>query len=419
MRVQLSERRRSSRRGRVAAVLVSALAVARGAGAQAPASHQPEPPPLATPVEAASTAASSTVVRVGSELAGYADTDHVFVVSPGIHGSAESPTEGWSVGGSYLVDVVSAASVDIVSTASRRWEEVRQAGTADVGYKPGSFGVAASAALSVEPDYTSLNGGFVLTEDLLRKNLTLLGGYEHGHDIAGRSGTPFSVFAHVIDHDALKGGLTLVLDPRTIATGIAEVSFERGDTSKPYRYIPLFAPGTGVARGASIDAVNAARLSERVLEQLPLWRDRFVLTLRLAHRFESSTFRVDERVYRDTWGLSASTSDVRFLVDATRHFEIGPHVRVHAQTPVSFWQRAYIASPGFSFPALRTGDRELGPLWNATLGGSMRFGFGPSYDPMRWAIGVDLNANYTWYLNDLYVTHRISTVGGLGLEGTL
>ncbi len=42
---------------------------------------------------------------------------------------ADERAAGWSVDGRYLVDVVSAASVDIVSTASRRWEEVRHAGS--------------------------------------------------------------------------------------------------------------------------------------------------------------------------------------------------------------------------------------------------------------------------------------------------
>jgi hypothetical protein len=350
-------------------------------------------------------------------MSGYADTDHVFVLTPSIGATASSPTAGWTIGGHYLVDVVSAASVDIVSTASRRWEEVRQAGSLDGAYQLGTVGIGGSASVSVEPDYTSLTFGLVFTKDLANKNLTLLGAYEHGHDISGRSDTPFSVFAHVIDHDTLKAGLTLVLDPATLATAVVEAGFERGDTSKPYRYIAMFAPGTDVSRGMSIDAVNAARLPERVLEQLPTSRNRGAVTGRLAHRFEASTLRLEERLYADSWALFASTTDARYLVDTSRRFEIGPHLRLHAQKAVNFWSRAYTVNPGFDFPALRTGDRELGPLVNVTAGGSARLGFGPIYDAMKWALGVDLNATYTTYLDDLYLTYRLSTVGGLSLEG--
>jgi hypothetical protein len=361
----------------------------------------------------------ATVVRATSDVAAYGDTDHVFVFTPSIAGTITNPTAGWTIDANYLVDVVSAASVDIVSTASRRWEEVRQAGGVDVAWKPASFGVGLSAAGSVEPDYTSLTGGLSITQDLLAKNLTLVGAYEHGHDVAGRSGTPFSVFSHDIDHDALKGGLTLVVDPATVATGVAEVDFERGDSSKPYRYIPMFAPGTSVPKGASIDQVNALRLTERPLEQLPLSRQRYAITARVAHRYSSSTLRLEERVYDDSWSLLASTTDARFLVDTSKRFEIGPHLRLHVQKAVSFWQRAYVLNPGFDFPALRTGDRELGPLYNATAGGSARLGFGPAFDPMRWSLGADVNGTYTGYLDDLYVTYRISTVVGLTLEGEL
>jgi hypothetical protein len=372
-----------------------------------------------TPSPIATSRTSPYVTKVNGEVAVYGDTDHVFVESPTVAGSIENPTAGWEAHGRYLIDVVSAASVDIVSTASRRWEEVRHAVSLGGTYQPGDFGVAPSAALSVEPDYVSIVGGLVLTCDLSEKNVTLLAGYEHAHDVAGRSDTPFSVFSHVIDHDAVKGGLTLVLNRSTIATGIAEASFERGDTSKPYRYIPLFAPGTNVAPGASIDIVNNLRLSERVLEQLPLQRNRYAATLRMAHRFKASTLRMEERLYDDTWALKATTTDVRYLADASRRVEVGPHVRLHAQTSVNFWQRAYTLQPGLSFPALRTGDRELGPLYTWTFGGTVRVGIGPAEAPMKWVLGAALHGAYTRYLNDLYVAQRFATLGAITFEGEL
>ena len=114
-------------------------------------------------------------VRAVSELGAYADTDHVYVVTPSIAGSVKNPVTGLSIDAQYLVDVVSAASVDIVSTASRRWEEVRQAGSLAAGYKPGTFGVAANGSVSSEPDYLSWTAGGSVTQDLFDKNLTRIG----------------------------------------------------------------------------------------------------------------------------------------------------------------------------------------------------------------------------------------------------
>lgn len=362
---------------------------------------------------------SSVDAHVGLDYGQYADTDHVFVETPSVSGTVSDPVKGWSVGGQYLVDVVSAASVDIVSTASRRWTEVRQEGELRASYKPKTLGAQASATVSDEPDYLSLSAGGAITQDLADKNVTWLLGYAYGHDVAGRSGTPFSVFSRTIDRSAFTGTLTLVLDPSTIASLVGDVILENGDQSKPYRYVPLFAPGTQVPRGAPIDLVNSLRVSARPLEQLPLSRSRYALTARLAHRYHLATLRLEERAYGDSWLMFGTTTDARLLFDLGQRVELGPHLRVHAQKAVDFWQRAYVYGPGFQYPALRTGDRELGPLVNATAGGTLRIGIGGDANPTSWVLGFDLNATTTEYLDDLYVTDRISAIGGVSLEADL
>ncbi|MDP9034875.1 MAG: hypothetical protein M3O50_08705 [Myxococcota bacterium] len=50
---------------------------------------------------------------------------------------------------------------------------------------------------------------------------------------------------------------------------------------------------------SSIALVNAVRLDQRTAEQLPNARHRFAVTSRVAHRFASSTVRLDERAYAD------------------------------------------------------------------------------------------------------------------------
>jgi len=402
----------------VALVLLVVTTTSGTARAQPPTQLSPELPKVELRTTEPSSL-SSLLWHASSEVAGYADTDHVFVLTPTLGVNVGSPTAGWSVGGRYLVDVVSAASVDIVSTASRRFEEVRHVGSVDAAYKPGRWGVAAHGAVSIEPDYQSYSGGGEVTGDFLQKNLTALVGYEHGHDIGGRTGTPFSVFSRVLDTDAIKAGVTVVFDRATIASFIADTILESGDPSKPYRYVPLFAPGTEVPRGATVDQVTRLRLSARPLEQLPLSRDRFALSARLAHRFDRATLRIDERLYTDSWGLNATTTDARFLVDFGRRVELGPHARFHAQTSVDFWQRGYVLRPGFDFPALRTGDRELGPLFAVTGGARLRLGIGRSAEPKSWILGFDWNVTSTHFLDDLYLTRRISTMGAFTLETEL
>ncbi len=365
----------------------------------------------------------ATTKHVSLDVAGYTDSDHVSVFTPSVSGGIENVITGAAVRGSYLVDVVSAASVDIVSTASRRWTEARQAGSAEVEYKPHDFGVSIAGSTSSEPDYFSYGAGVTMTYDLLEKNLTLIGGYGYGHDTAGRSGTPFSVFSRDITHGAFTAGLSGVYDRSTILSGVFDLTLENGDSSKPYRYIPMFtaAEAANVSSGASIDYVNAHRLSERPLEQLPLSRRRFAFTGRLAHRFDSSTLRAEERIYYDSWGLAASTTDARWIFDFGKRFALWPHVRFHAQKSVSFWQLAYVSgpAPGWDLPEYRTGDRELGPLMTFMGGAGIRTYLGSEADPRRYAISLQGDGGYTAYSDDLYVTSRAMFLASLRFEGEL
>jgi hypothetical protein len=361
--------------------------------------------------------------RVALEMSTYTDSDNVTVFTPSVNATIENVTAGVSLSGHYLIDVVSAASVDIVSTASERWQEVRQAGGLEATYKPRETGITVAGSASSEPDYLSYSIGAQLTQDFNEKNSTLLVGYGFGHDTVGYHFTPFSVFSHVVLTSSLSAGLTQVMSRSTVGSLVLDVGFEDGDQSKPYRYIPMFSPEVAplVPNGASIAFVNANRLPERPIEQLPLARDRYSITARLAHRLDGSTLRLEQRLYADTWALVATTSDARWIVNLGRRVEVWPHVRFHAQNEVNFWQRAYVSgsSGGWSLPEFRTGNRELGPLWTATGGGGIKVYMGKAGNPKALSVALHCDTAYTGYLDDLYITHRSSVLGALIVEGEL
>jgi hypothetical protein len=366
--------------------------------------------------------------HAGMEFAGYTDTDHVNVLTPSIHAGIDN-VSGASLTASYLVDVVSAASADIVSTASSRWQEIRHAGTLSAQYKPHDFGVGVGGSVSSEPDYLSYGVYATVVKDFDEKNWTLDFGYGYSRDTIGRCGdngacTPFAVFSRTLQRGSFNAGISWVVDRASLASVTADLILENGDQSKPYRYIPMFSPGAAAAvpNGASPDYVNAHRLPERPLEQLPLERHRFALTGRYAHRFESTTLRLEERLYNDDWGLLASSTDARWIFDFGKRFAVWPHARFHAQNGVSFWEKAYVsANPNgdpatWNLPLYRTGDRELGPLMTVGGGGGLQLYLGSDADPRKWKVGFSADAMYTSYLNDLFLTSRTAALGALTLE---
>jgi hypothetical protein len=435
MQLRAQARRRPSQRAllSVAGLLVAAGAVRSARGADSSDTDQTSPERAESAVnrkkaEDKMPLEDTATKRAGMEFAGYIDADHVSVLTPSVHAGIDN-VSGASLTASYLVDVVSAASADIVSTASSRWQEIRHAGTLSAQYKPHDFGVGVGASVSSEPDYLSYGVYATVVKDFDEKNWTLDFGYGFSHDTIGRCGnnggcTPFTVFSRDLQRGSFNAGISWVVDRASLASVTADLILESGDQSKPYRYIPMFSPGEAavVPNGASAAYVNAHRLPERPLEQLPLERHRFALTARYAHRLDGSTLRAEERLYNDDWGLLASSTDGRWIFDLGKRFALWPHARFHAQNGVSFWQKAYVSANAngdpatWNLPLYRTGDRELGPLVTLEGGAGFQWYIGRDADPRKWQIGFSADGMYTSFLNDLYLTSRLAGLGSLTLE---
>lgn len=350
---------------------------------------------------------------VGGEVGAYVDSDHVTVITPAASARARAPADGWTASGTALVDIVSAASVDIVSTASPRWTEVRTAGVLQAEYAPREWGGRAHVGGSVEPDTTTLTTGGGLFADLEQRTARTGLDYTFSRERAGRRDTPLSVYSLDLNRHTLTGSLDLVLGPATRFGVVADVMLESGRQEKPYRWLPLFDPDTPVPVGASIVEVHRLRLPAAVTERLPDARQRYALSGRLAHRFRDSTLVLWDRLYADSWAQYAATLDARWVLSPSRRFEAWPRVRLHAQTGVDFWRRAYraqVTSGSVIAPTLRTGDRELSPLWTASLGPGVRWLIGKN-DPRSMAFALELEGSYTDFRDALYIDHRTAVFG--------
>jgi len=130
----------------------------------------------------------------------------------------------------------------------------------------------------------------------------------------------------------------------------------------------------------------------------------------------AKTLRIDERFYTDSWGIKATSTDIRFLADLGQRITLGPHVRLHSQTPVNFWQRAYVSKGLNDIPTLRTGDRELGPLTSVSGGTYLRVYVGGAGDPKKVGLGLDTYISYTSYPDDIYLQSRLAALGAFTLE---
>jgi hypothetical protein len=361
------------------------------------------------------------VVKMNAGLSGYSDTNHVEVWSPGIDATVSSPTQGWNAGGHFVVDVVTAASPDIVSEASPPFHEQRYGGGLNGGYKYLTYGAQAQLNYSSEPDYISRGGGIALTDDLYDKLITPRVAFNFNHDSIGRGPNNF---ISTLDTSEIEAGVTLVLSPTSLLLVSATLQLERGDQSKPYRFVPMFDPvsvAPFVPVGANVDLVNRVRLPIRPAEQLPTSRDRYAVGARFAHRFPGATLRIEQRLYNDTWALKATTTDGRYVIDLGRHFEVWPHVRFNAQTGSNFYQLAYSAtvdpqSGQLVIPLYRTTDRELSPLLSVTGGGGVHWLLSAPDAKTQYGISLQSDVMYTDYFNALFIKQRTAVYGSLGFD---
>jgi Protein of unknown function (DUF3570) len=357
-------------------------------------------------------------VHVGLDMSAYGDTTATRVYSPSIRGGVASPTAGWNVAASYLVDIVTSASPDVVSTASRKFSDTRHSVALNGGFKPGRFGFDAAATYSAENDYISRSARVGILGDFADKRFTPRLGVGRVQDTLGRAGEGFDKFSTSFYSNNVDLSGSFVLTPTSVfVIGIAG-EFERGDQSKPYRLIPMFDSLTNVPIGASVASVNANRLPVRPFEQLPLDRDRYSLAMRYVKRFGTSTLRLEERVYRDSWTILATTTDLRYIVELGTRMSVWPHVRAHAQTGANFYERVYHAdiAPIVQVPTFRTTDRELSPFVALTLGGGARYELSPANARFRYALTLVGDVLGSRYLNAIYIRNRLAVYGTFGLE---
>lgn len=347
----------------------------------------------------------------------YHDDDHVNVVSPQVAASAALDDDGGEASATAVVDIVSAASVDVVSEATPGFIEVRQEADLRVSKHLGAWLPGLRYRYSHEPDYVSHGGGAHFERRLGSADTTLIGGFDLTHDDVLRHGTAAADFSRTLWSAAGEIGLTQVIDARTLVHAVYTLTVQDGYLEKPYRYVPLFdAAGLAAASAAgeplSLATFDTYRLPERPPENVPDLRVRHALGLRGVRYLEAvnGSFRLDYRIYLDDWGMWSHTGEAGLRVGLGDSFLAGLTSRTYYQTSVSFWQRAYEVSGAGVAPEWRTVDKELSRSLSETVAASAELRTG------RFTWEGDVAATYERFYDYLFLDSRTAYVLRLGVR---
>ncbi len=280
---------------------------------------------LAAPFGARTAAADDKGVTASSGLAVYADSDATTVITP--HVEAAWADRGASLHAGWLADVISSASVDVVTAATSRIRDMRQEVSVGGGYESGKKGFDAGYSFSWENDtisHTASVGGSATWNNNLETRLH----YTFNWTSLGRATEPREEWRSMMVH-GIEAAILHPLGPRASAEVVLSGYYSTGYQANPYRKVPVSA--SGLLSGA-------------------LWFDEVVpdtrLRLAATGRLRGALSRrvvgsAEYRLYHDTWGLTAHTAELRLVTDVWRHLTFEVRERFHIQGASDLYRTLY------------------------------------------------------------------------------
>jgi hypothetical protein len=327
-----------------------------------------------------------------SKLQVYVDNDHTTVVSPLIKAVADV-TDTTSVNAGYVADVVTSASIDIVTQASKTTiHDVRHQVSAGGARILGPYTLTGEYLYSTENDYRSHNVALGIERRLFENNTTLSLSYGLSLDTVMRSGD--TNFHRGLTDNEAAFTFTQILSPKLIVMAGYTFGYADGFQSSPYRFVPV-----------RMDPSQAPLFWVPETDPEQRFKHAFVVGANL-HVFEDSAIQADYRFYADTWGIQSHTIQLRYLVNLTPNLELRFRERFYTQIGSTFYEPNYTQAEQYM-----TIDRELSALWSETIGVKL-----------SWRLHTDVEAElkvdgfYYRYPDFPLLPSRTGANAGIGLS---
>lgn len=355
--------------------------------------------------------------KLSADTLVYGDTDNVVVISPQVAVEHALDDDGGAASARVVVDTVSAASVDVVSQASKGFSETRLEADLAASLRLGAYLTSLSYRGSHESDYDSHGLGVGVSRRLGGADTTLALDYGIALDTVGYTGTPPDAFARSLISQDVSVTLTQVLGPKTVVRGVYTLSDQVGYMEKPYRFVPLFS-SDGIDAAArdrvTLDlwSFDRYRLALRPAEEVPDLRVGHAFGVRALRYLEGlpGSVRADLQLFVDSWGVKAVTVEPTLSWRVIDALTASVYARGYAQSGARFWRRTYVVDGPDTVPRWRTIDRDLSP-YRAVSGGLRA-----EWTTSRLAGYVDASAMQTVYDDYLYLHLRGALVVQAGLR---
>lgn len=250
--------------------------------------------------------------------------------------------------GNYYVDMISSASIDVITTASPYTEE-REQMSLGMDYLRGNTTMSIGMTTSEESDFSAKSYSFSVSQDMFGDLTTLTLAYSLGDDEIGRSDD--DTFVKFADRQFYSVGLTQIVTRNMIMGLNVETIADEGFLNNPYRSVRYLDSTSAVGFSFEPELYPNTRVSTAVGV-----RARYFLPYRAA-------IQAEYRFFTDTWGILSHTGAISYTHPWGPLTLTGKY-RFYTQDQADFYSDLFPRSEATNF---RARDKELSQFVSQTF----------------------------------------------------
>jgi hypothetical protein len=265
--------------------------------------------------------------------------------------------DDFSVSVNHYVDMVSSASIDVVTTASKYTEERTQY-SVGVDYLSNSTTLSMYFTNSSENDYESNTTSLTISQDFFSNLTTLSIGYGNSSDTVMKNGQ--DDFLEEIDRQNYRIDLNQIITKNFYITLAVEGITDDGFLNNPYRSVRFLDPTVSLGYSYQPEVYPETKTSTAVALE-----GKYFLPYRAA-------LSAQYRNYTDTWGVTGQSFEIGYVHPFGEHFIFDLTLRAYKQTEADFYADLFPFQNAQNFLAR---DKELSSYTSNSIGVGVSYEF--------------------------------------------
>jgi hypothetical protein len=286
----------------------------------------------------------------------------------------------------YAADAVSGATssvyqVDAVSTATK-FSDVRNEASVGLGFKGRRSQITFGATAGTERDYVNRAFSGSASIDLPGRNTTIALAYSHSFDqVCNKNNgmaTPLESRALVGTDPCPKTGLIIGKDDPMGRTVWADLGIDTAQATLTQNLSPTMnmqIAGYGqVLDGFQSNPYRRVRIGPNApQEHIPDERARWSVSARFNRYLPKlkSAIHFDARFYDDTWRVVGGNLELGYSQYVGKSLLLRFYTRIYQQSAAKFFKDAFYYQTQSTAGEYFTGDRELSPVRDVSIGGKL------------------------------------------------